>query len=311
MKELESSRKVKMSRRNLLKGSVAGLAGAGLINAGSQGLWGESLSEAVGVKHGRIKQSVVSWCFANHWSLEETCRYAKELGCGSVELVSPRNWPTLRKYGLTCAISPIDVEGRPFVKGFNNPGYHDYLLNVTERAIDDSADFGCPNVIAFTGFSENFSRNEGAKNCIAGFKKIAGYAERKGVTVCLEMLNSRVGDHPDKGHPGYQGDHVDYCMNLLNAVGSPRIKLLFDIYHVQIMDGDVIRRIGECGDMIGHVHTAGNPGRGELDQSQELNYRPIMQALLDVGYKGYIGQEFIPTGDPLDGLRQAVELCDI
>ena len=160
-------------------------------------------------------------------------------------------------------------------------------------------------------FSENFSLEEGARNCINGFKKIAGYAEKKGVTVCLEMLNSRVGDHPDKGHPGYQGDHIDYCMDILKAVGSPRVKLLFDVYHVQIMDGDVIRRIGECGDMIGHVHTAGNPGRGELDHSQELNYPPIMQALLDIGYKGFVGQEFIPTGDPLTSLRQAVELCDV
>ena len=134
---------------------------------------------------------------------------------------------------------------------------------------------------------------------------------RKGVNVCLEMLNSRVGGHPDKGHPGYQGDHIDYCMEILNAVGSPNIKLLFDVYHVQIMDGDIIQRIHQCGDMIGHIHTAGNPGRGELDENQEINYPPVMKALLDINYKGFVGQEFIPTGDPLTGLRQAVELCDV
>ncbi|MDA1078706.1 MAG: TIM barrel protein, partial [Verrucomicrobia bacterium] len=122
---------------------------------------------------------------------------------------------------------------------------------------------------------------------------------------------SRVGGHPDKGHPGYQGDHIDYCMDILHAVGSPRVKLLFDVYHVQVMDGDVIQRIKECGDMIGHVHTAGNPGRGELDQNQELNYVPIMKALLEINYQGFVGQEFIPTGNPLASLKQAVELCDV
>jgi hydroxypyruvate isomerase len=185
------------------------------------------------------------------------------------------------------------------------------LSNVTKQAIDDSADFGCPNVIAFTGYKENFSPEEGVKNCVEGFKKVAGYAEKKGVTICLEMLNSRDDTDPNKGHPGYQGDHIDYCMDILNAVGSPRVKLLFDVYHVQIMDGDVIRRIRDCGDMIGHVHTAGNPGRGELDDEQEINYPPIMRALLEIKYKGFVGQEFIPTRDPVLGLTEAVELCDI
>ena len=301
-----------LSRRGLLKSGIAGLAGVSALAGGIS--TGCANKQEVSSSHGRvgnIRQSVVSWCFSKHWSIEETCKYARELGCESVELIGAKHWPVLQKYGLTCAISPIDVDGYPFIKGFNNSDYHPWLSKVTREAIDESADFGCPNVIAFTGFSENLSLEEGARNCINGFKKIAGYAEKKGVTVCLEMLNSRVGDHPDKGHPGYQGDHVDYCLDILKAVGSPRVKLLFDVYHVQIMDGDVIRRIGECGDMIGHVHTAGNPGRGELDHSQELNYPPIMQALLDIGYKGFVGQEFIPTGDPLTSLRQAVELCDV
>ncbi len=297
-----------ISRRNLIKSTVAGISGAGMMRVSTPTLSGKN--KAASLKR-NIRQSVVSWCFANHWNLDQTCRHAKELGCESVELVNPKNWNTLRNYGLTCAISPIDVDGRPFIKGFNNPENHNWLIDVTKKSIDASADFGCPNVIAFTGFSEHFSAEKGAKNCIAGLKKIAGYAEEKGVTVCLEMLNSRVDDHPDKGHPGYQGDHVDYCMEILSAVASPRVKLLFDIYHVQIMDGDVIRRIKECGEMIGHVHTAGNPGRGELHLSQELNYVPIMQALLDIEYKGFVGQEFIPTGDPLEGLARAVDLCDV
>ena len=301
-----------LSRRGLLKSGLAGLAGVSALAGGiSTGCANKQEVSSSLRRVGTIRQSVAAWCFREHWSVEETCKYVRELGCESVELIGSKHWPVLQKYGLTCAISPIDVEGYPFIKGFNNSDYHPWLSEVTREAIDKSADFGCPNVIAFTGFSEKFSLEEGARNCISGFKQIAGYAEKKGVTVCLEMLNSRVGDHPDKGHPGYQGDHIDYCMDILKAVGSPRVKLLFDVYHVQIMDGDVIRRIGECGDMIGHVHTAGNPGRGELDHSQELNYPPIMQALLDIGYKGFVGQEFIPAGDPLTSLRQAVELCDV
>jgi hydroxypyruvate isomerase len=147
-------------------------------------------------------------------------------------------------------------------------------------------------------------------NCVKGYKQIMGYAEQKKVTLCLEMLNSKVNETM-KGHPGYMGDHTDWCIDLIKKVGSERMKLLFDIYHVQIMDGDVISRIRQHKDFIGHVHTAGNPGRRELDDKQEINYKPIMQALIDVGYKGYVGQEFIPTRDPLAGLREAVALCDV
>lgn len=299
----------RLNRRSLFKGLTAG-AVASTIPL-SSGYGAEQGSHARGVKNGRINQSVVSWCFASHWSVEETCEQAKRLGCTSIELIDSKSWPILKEYGLTCAISGIPVEGKPFIKGYNNPSYHPMLIEATKTAIDESADFGCPNVIAFTGYEENFSLEEGAKNCVEGFKKVAGYAEEKGVTICLEMLNTRDGSDPNKGHPGYQGDHIDYCLDIVKQVGSPRVKLLFDIYHVQIMDGDVIRRIGQCGDFIGHIHTAGNPGRGELDNNQEINYPPIMQALLDIKYQGFVGQEFIPTRDPAEGLAQAVELCDI
>ena len=136
-------------------------------------------------------------------------------------------------------------------------------------------------------------------------------AEQAGVTVCLEHLNTRDDSHPMKGHPGYQGDDVEYCIDILKQVGSPRVKLLFDIYHVQIMHGDVIRRIRQHREYLGHIHTAGNPGRGELDQMQEINYAAVMQALLEVGYGGYVGQEFIPTRDAMAGLREAVAWCDV
>ena len=311
-----SSTNDSISRRSLFKGATAGLLAGGLGGCSGKvsvsGILGEpSPGARRGVRKGRINQSVVSWCFADHWSVHETCEQAVKLGCTSVELIATEHWPELKKHGLTCAIATLPVDGPPFIKGYNNPEYHDMLLEVTKKTIDDSADFGCPNVIAFTGYAEKFSPEEGAKNCVEGFKKVAGYAEKKGVTVCLEMLNTRDDSDPNKGHPGYQGDHIDYCMDILNAVGSPRVKLLFDVYHVQIMDGDVIRRIRQCGDMIGHVHTAGNPGRGELDDTQEINYPPIMEALLEIKYKGFVGQEFIPTRDPELGLAEAVELCDV
>ena len=145
----------------------------------SSGCGAESGSRARGIKNGRINQSVVSWCYADHWSVEETCEQAKTLGCTSIELIDSRNWPTLTEYGLTCAISGIPVEGKPFIKGYNNPAYHPMLIEATKTAIDESADFGCPNVIAFTGYEENFSREEGAKNCVDGFKQVASHAEEK------------------------------------------------------------------------------------------------------------------------------------
>jgi hydroxypyruvate isomerase len=155
------------------------------------------------------------------------------------------------------------------------------------------------------------SLEEGADECVKGLKQIAAHAERQGVTICLEHLNTRDGTHPMKGHPGYQGDDIDFVAGIVRRVGSPRVKLLFDIYHVQVMNGDVIRRIDECRDVIGHVHTAGCPGRGELDEHQEINFPPIMRKLVDIGYQGFVGHEFIPTRDALAGLKQAVTLCDV
>jgi len=272
---------------------------------------------------GRIKQSLVSWCYTamgEKWDIDRLCQVARELGCVSVELSEPATWPTLKKHGLVCAIAPNGMSGAPFMRGFNNPRYHEEVIACTTRAIDDCAAAGFPAVIAFTGYSwrdagdpssGEISRQEGADNCVAGFKKIVGHAEKQGVTICLEHLNTRDDTHPMKGHPGYQGDDVDEVAAIIRRVGSERLKLLFDCYHVQIMNGDLIRRIHELKDLIGHVHTAGNPGRAELDDAQEIHYPPVMRALIDVGYGGYVGQEFIPTRDPLAGLRQAVSVCDV
>ena len=315
-----------ISRRRML-GSAATLAAGAAVSVGrpapASAAEAEDNASGSAATKGNIKQSIVQWCFGafgEKWSVEQTCRAARELGCKSVELINPSDFPTLKKHGLTCAIANNGMPAPPFMKGFNNPKFHDEVIARTSKVIDACAEFGFPSTIAFTGYkwrdptdpsSGVIPPDEGADNCVEGFKKIAGYAEQKGVTINLEMLNTRVTDHPMKGHPGYQGDHIDYCVDILKRVGSPRIKLLYDIYHAQIMDGDIIRRIREHKDYIGHIHTAGNPGRNELDPTQEIYYPATMRALLDVGYTGYVGQEFIPTIDPMKGLRQAVKLCDV
>jgi sugar phosphate isomerase/epimerase len=272
---------------------------------------------------GNIKHSVVFWCFnvaGEEWSIDQTCANAKSLGCESIEICGPETWPTLKKYGLVCGLAPNGMPGAPFMKGLNNLRYHDEVIATTKKMIDDCHAAGVPNVIAFTGYKWNdaedpksgeISQEAGAANCVTALKQLAVYAEQKNVTICLEHLNTRDGSHPMKGHPGYQGDDIDYVANIVRKVGSPRVKLLFDIYHVQVMNGDVIRRIEECKDVIGHIHTAGNPGRAELDDKQEINFPPIMRKLLEIGYTGYVGHEFIPTREPLAGLREAVLLCDV
>ena len=254
------------------------------------------------------------------WDAERMCEVAGQLGVTSIELLGPEHWPTLKKHGLTCAMAPNGMPGAPFMRGFNNRKYHSEVIARTTKMIDDCAEAGFPSVIAFTGYkyrdaddpkSGEISREEGFDNCVAGFKKIIGHAEKKGINICIEHLNSRDGSHPMKGHPGYQGDDVDYVADICRKVASPRMKLLFDIYHVQIMNGDVIRRLDQHKDVIGHIHTAGNPGRGELDDNQEINYPPIMRKLVEIGYTGFVGQEFIPTRAPFAGLQQAVRLCDV
>jgi hydroxypyruvate isomerase len=301
-----------LTRRDALGAAAAAVAAAATSISASNAIAEDATKTAPAagpaVKNGRINQSVVQWCFKDHWDVERTCEVAKSLGCGSVEIVTPEHWPTLKKHGLVCACVP----SHGFKVGLNNPKDWPQCLKMLEERLDATADAGFPTVITFTGYRVDGTPDDvGADNCVEGFKKIVGHAEKKKVTLVLEMLNSRVSTHPMKGHPGYQGDHTDYCVDIIKRVGSERLKLLFDIYHVQIMDGDVIARIKQHAPYIGHVHTAGNPGRGELDETQEINYPPIMKALVEVGYNGFVGQEFIPTREPLAGLRQAVDVCDV
>lgn len=310
-----------MNRRQVIRRAVALAAAAGSTGALASQLYSQELKNPV--VHGRIRQSMAFWCFnvaGEEWDLEQQARIARQLGCQSVELLGPDAFEVLKRHGLVCAITSNGMPGAPFATGLNNPRYQDEVITRTKEVIDANAAAGFPNVIAFTGYkwrdaedphSGEISREEGADRCVAGLKKLASYAEQKGVTVCLEMLNTRDDTHPMKGHPGYQGDDIDYCAEIVRRVGSPRVKLLFDIYHVQVMNGDLVRRIRQYGELIGHVHTAGNPGRCELDADQEINFPACMKALLEVGYTGYVGHEFIPTRDPLQGLVQAISLCDV
>ncbi len=275
------------------------------------------------MKNGRIKQSLAFWCLNAtewNWDIQHVCETACRLGFRSVELVPPEQWPVLREYGLECAIAMNGMPEPVFARGLNNPRYHEEVIAQTCRSIDQCAESGVERIIAFTGYkwvdagdpsSAEIPPAEGAQNTVKGLRALAEYAAPRRVTLCLEQLNTRDDSHPMKGHPGYQGDSIDYCAEIVRQVGSPYVKLLFDVYHVAIMNGDVIRRLRRYRDWIGHVHVAGIPGRHELDDRQEMHYPAVMRTLLEIGYDGYVGQEFIPTRDPCEGLAQAFALCDV
>ncbi len=258
------------------------------------------------VAKGRIRQSVVQWCFKPH-SVEEVAKAAAAMGVPSVELVGPEHWPMLKSLGLTCAIGG----SHGFAKGFAHTEEHEECLSKLRSGIKACAAAGVPSIITFSGFRRGISTEDGQKNMIEGLKKIAGLAEEKKVTVCLEMLNSKVAAEM-KGHPDYFTDKIELAVDVCKAIGSPRIKVLYDIYHVQIMQGDVTTRLKQNLEYIGHIHTAGNPGRCDIDDQQEINYAAIMHALAETNYTGYVGQEFIPRGeDKLAALRQGVQICDV
>lgn len=289
-----------VSRRHVLAGAAALAAAATTAEA-------QAAEEADWkVQNGRIKQSVVSWCF-NPMSVDELAAGAAQMGLKSVELIDPKQWHKLKALGLTCAIA----SSHGFVKGWNHQENWDFCREKITTQIEASAGFGCPSVITFSGMREGISDEEGMRNCIDGLKTVIGLAEKKKVNLCIEPLNTRV-DVEMKGHPGYQCDTIEWGVKVCEGVGSPRMKILFDIYHTQIMQGDVIVRLRQFKDFIGHIHTAGVPGRNELDDTQEINYPAVMKVIADIGYTGYVGQEFIPTWqDKLAALRHAAKLCDV
>jgi len=297
------------SRRAWLGGCVAavGAAAAGVRVHAEEGEDKGEKRERYRAHRGRIRQSVVPWCFRPAWDLETLARHAVALGIESVELCSPEDWPILKRYGLVCAIT----SSHGFEKGLNDPANHPRCLQILRERIEATAAAGFSRVITFSGMRGELDDETGIRNTVNGVKQVIGLAEEKKVDLCLEVLNTRDDSHPMKGHPGYQADKLEWAKEVCDRVGSERMKILFDIYHVQIMQGDVIRRIRELRDYIGHFHTAGVPGRGELDDTQEINYPPILRAIAEIGYKGFVGQEFIPTRDPLDGLEEAVRICDV
>ncbi len=311
---MSEKKQIGMSRRRWFA-QTAGVAG--VLGMGSQ-LWSAEpkrrrlpMGEGPAVTKGRIRQSVCDWCFLGDcspkpWTLDQLCQNAKALGIQSVELLPPKDWPTLKKYGLICAMA----SSHGFVKGWNHKENWPMCKEKIEEAVDAAAEAGFPNVITFSGFREGMPDDVGLENTVAGLKTVIGYAEKKKVTLCIEVLNSRV-DVEMKGHPGYMGDTVEWCVEVCKRIGSPRMKILFDIYHVQIMQGDLITRIRQFKEYIGHYHVAGVPGRNELDDNQEINYPPVLRAIVETGFQGYLAQEFIPTRNPLQSLREAVQLCDV
>ena len=306
-----TTQKHNVTRRDILSG-MAGAAVAGMASVGCSSRLDRTVATGKQdcMRKNRINQSLTYWCFEKYWNVEQICEIARQLGCKALGLIEPKDWHILKKYGLVCGLTASHM----FVEGMNNPAHQPMCIEKMRKSIDNNAEAGFPNVITFTGFARTeagvISPEDGITNCVNGYKKIIGYAEKKGVNLCMEILNSR--DPVEmKGHPGYQGDHIDYCMEIIKKVGSTRMKLLFDIYHVQIMDGDIIRHIRQYKDYIGHYHTAGCPDRHEIDDNQEINYKPIMKAIAETGYTGYVSHEYMPTRDPLKGLRQAVALCDV
>jgi hydroxypyruvate isomerase len=250
---------------------------------------------------GRLKQSVARWCFART-PLDELCRQAAEMGIAGIDLVDPPDWPTVRKYGLV----PLIVPGAGAIpSGWNHKENHDRLEKQMQDNIALAAAAKLPNVITFSGNRAGLSDQEGKENCIAGLRRVKKVAEDQGVTICMELLNSKI-DHKD-----YQCDHTSWGVDVMKGVDSPRVKLLYDIYHMQIMEGDIIRTIRQNIQYIGHFHTGGVPGRHELDETQELQWRSIAKAIADLNFQGFVGQEFLPAKDPMTSLRQAVELCTV
>jgi hydroxypyruvate isomerase len=250
---------------------------------------------------GNIKQSICRWCYGRI-KLEDLAAAAKRIGYQSIELLSPDEIKKVKELGLTCAVMRCKSG---IVSGLNRKENHDRIVKELHDDIDFAVAEGIPSVLTMSGNRQKMADDEGLENCAMALKRIVGYAEEKKITILMEGLNSKV-DHRD-----YMYDKTDWGVKLCQAVGSTRFKLLYDIYHMQIMEGDVIRNIRKYKEHIGHYHTGGNPGRNEIDETQELNYPAIVKAILETGYTGYLGQEFIPKRDALTSLAQGFRICDV
>ena len=306
-----------IARRQFLTSSAASAVAA--VSAGGAALAATPASPLPGhskeladpaytIRNRGIKHTLMGWC----WRPMDTltlARHAKEIGLVGIEGIDRKFYPEVKALGLEISLAG----SHGFSNGPCNPKFREEVVTKLNEAIDVAAEVGCKKVITFTGMRfDGMDAEKAAADCIAVWKSVLLHAEQKGVMLVLEHLNSRDSSHPMKGHPGYFGDDVDFCVELIKKVGSPNFKLLFDIYHVSIMNGDIIRRLRQHREYLGHIHTAGNPGRCELDQHQEINYPAVLRALVEVGYHDFVAHEFIPTwSDPILALRHAAMVCDV
>jgi hydroxypyruvate isomerase len=292
----------KMSRRSSLRTIAGGAAALAAVSSLPRGIAAADATSSSKLK-GAINHSACRWCY-DKIPLDELCSAGKEIGLQSIDLLEVKDFPTIEKYDLICAM----VSGVPggITDGLNRLENHDKIVEYFGRTLPIVADRKYPNIICFSGNRKGMSDDQGMENCAVGLKRIAPLAEKHGVNVCMELLNSR------HNHPDYMCDHTAWGVELVKQVGSERFKLLYDIYHMQIMEGDLIVRIRENHQYIAHYHTGGVPGRGEIDESQETYYPAVMRAILETGFKGFVAQEFVPKRpDALASLKQGVGICDV
>lgn len=285
------------TRRGILQ-SAAALTAAGAVGGQVVGVRADEV-ERVATK-GRINHSACRWCYGQI-PLEELCAAARGMGLVGIDLLTPGDFPTLKEYGLVCTMT----SSHPLTDGLCDPKFHESSLKAIREAVEATAVEGWRNVICFSGNARGIDRETGMRNCVEALKQIVPMAEAADVVLNMELLNSKV-DHAD-----YMCDNTTWGVELVQRVGSDHFKLLYDIYHMQIMEGDIIRTIQDHHDAFGHYHTGGNPGRNEIDDSQELNYPAICRAIAETGFDGFLAQEFIPTRDPLTSLAEAVAICDV
>ena len=285
-----------LSRRNVLKSVLSGATAAALPSVS----WAQ---EGASIKRkGKIRQSVSRWCYKNI-PLDRLCVYAAEIGLKAVDLLNPDEWEVPARYGLVCSMGY--AQGGEIGSAMNRVENHARIEEGFRKYIPLAAKAGVPNVITFSGNRAGMSDEEGARNTIAGLNRVKKIAEDHAVTICIELLNSKV-DHHD-----YMCDHTAWGVQVVQAVNSPRVKLLYDIYHMQIMEGDLVRTIQKNIDWIAHFHTGGVPGRHELDGTQEVQWDGVMRGIAATTFRGYVAHEFVPTRDALTSLRQAADLCDV
>ena len=282
-------------REALASGTAAILARVGAPLAAAA-------QEGKAVTKGRLKQSVSRWCYGKI-PMPEFCKAVAGLGLTAIDLLGEADWPVVRDHGLICSMG--NAGGGSIPDGLNVKANHDNIVRNFERLIPKAKALQVPNVITFFGNRRGMSDEEATANCIEGLNRVKKIGEENGVTICVELLNSKI-DHKD-----YQGDRSKFGVEIVKAVASPRVKLLYDIYHMQIMEGDLIRTIRENHEYFAHFHTGGVPGRHELDGTQEVDWRAVATAIADLKFEGYFAHEFVPTRDPLTSLKEAIVLCDV